>query len=144
LAARKYFIYYILLPGSTGLFLGFLGAPRAPGMGPIKKLHKTNSSSFEVPVNFAFMHQARIPTFYSANLDPQGSFQGFSGAPRAPGVGPIKKLHKIYSSYFEVPINFSFMHQDRIPTFYLANHRAFPGLFVGPQGPRGGSNPKVA
>ena len=43
-------------------------APRGPGVGPVMKLHKIKTSCFEVPYNFAFIHPAWIPTFYSANL----------------------------------------------------------------------------
>ena len=63
----------------------------------------------EVPYNIAFMHRGLIPSFYIANLESQ-NFSKTSWAPRGPGVGPVKKLHKTKTSYFEVPYNFAFMH----------------------------------
>ena len=74
----------------------------------------------EVPYNIAFIHRGPIPSFYVANLESQ-NFSQTTWAPRGPGVGTVKKLHKIKTSCFEVPYNFAFMHLAWISTFYLAN-----------------------
>ena len=74
------------------------------------------------------------------------AFTGISRGPRAPGVRLGKKLHKIKTCYFEVPYNFAFMDQVRIPTFYFANlwSQGFSWTFQGPWGTRAVLGEKVA
>ena len=84
-----------------------------------KKLHKTKTSYFEVPYNF----YAPSPNSNFLFSEPEitGLFPEFPGALGPSGLRLGKKLHKIKTCYFEVPYNFAFMDQVRIPTFYLAN-----------------------
>ena len=60
---------------------------------------KYQYNAAEVPYNAAFLHQGPIPSFYIANLESQ-NFSKTSWAPRGPGVGPVKKLHKTKISSF--------------------------------------------
>ena len=53
----------------TLIFIPFCRGPWASGVCKIKELHKSWVYYFEVPHNFAFMHQVKIPTFYFANLN---------------------------------------------------------------------------
>ena len=96
-------------------------APRGPRVGPVKKLHETKISCFEVTYNFAVLHPAQIfLTFYLATCDPR-AFPRLFGGPWGPGVSQFKRLHKTKTSCFGVLYNFSFMHQGRILTFCFVN-----------------------
>ena len=70
-------LFYAKMPNSNFLFselvfslifTAFCRGPRASGVSRIKEWHKSWVYYFEVPHNFAFMHQVQIPTFYLANL----------------------------------------------------------------------------
>ena len=66
-------------------------------------------------------------------------FMAFCRGPRALVVRLIKEFHKSWVYYFEFPHNFAFMHQVRIPTFYIANLYLpwFSQHFAEALGPRG-------